>query len=136
MALRKWQPTPVFLPGESHGQRSLVGYTVYRLQSQTRLSSHAQYSVALSTIILSCSHHHRLSTELFHLSKLKLCLHLTVILPKSPEPLDQEFFTFCAMGPLGKLETLPQNNVSSCIEYLRLQRETLNTDSTIFLNHL
>ena len=21
-----WQPTPVFLPGESHGQRSLVGY--------------------------------------------------------------------------------------------------------------
>ena len=21
---RKWQPTPVFLPGESHGQRSLV----------------------------------------------------------------------------------------------------------------
>ena len=23
---REWQPTPVFLPGESHGQRSLVGY--------------------------------------------------------------------------------------------------------------
>ena len=22
---RKWQPTPIFLPGESHGQRSLVG---------------------------------------------------------------------------------------------------------------
>ena len=24
---RKWQPTPVCLPGESHGQRSLVGYS-------------------------------------------------------------------------------------------------------------
>ena len=24
---RKWQPTPVFLPGESQGQRSLVGYS-------------------------------------------------------------------------------------------------------------
>ena len=24
---RKWQPTPVFLRGESHGQRSLVGYS-------------------------------------------------------------------------------------------------------------
>ena len=24
---RKWQPTSVFLPGESHGQRSLVGYS-------------------------------------------------------------------------------------------------------------
>ena len=26
---RKWQPTPVFLPEKSHGQRSLVGYTVH-----------------------------------------------------------------------------------------------------------
>ena len=24
---RKWQPTSVFLPGESHGQRILVGYS-------------------------------------------------------------------------------------------------------------
>ena len=24
---RAWQPTPVFLPGEFHGQRSLVGYS-------------------------------------------------------------------------------------------------------------
>ena len=24
---RKWQPTPVFLPGKSHGQRCLVGYS-------------------------------------------------------------------------------------------------------------
>ena len=23
----QWQPTPVFLPGKSHGQRSLVGYS-------------------------------------------------------------------------------------------------------------
>ena len=28
---RKWQPTPVFLPGESHGQRSLVGYSLWGL---------------------------------------------------------------------------------------------------------
>ena len=24
---RKWQPTPVLLPGEFHGQRNLVGYS-------------------------------------------------------------------------------------------------------------
>ena len=24
---REWLPSPVFLPGESHGQRSLVGYS-------------------------------------------------------------------------------------------------------------
>ena len=29
---RAWQPTPVFLPEESHGQRSLVGYTPWRLR--------------------------------------------------------------------------------------------------------
>ena len=24
---RKWKPTPVFLPGKSHGQRRLAGYS-------------------------------------------------------------------------------------------------------------
>ena len=26
---RQWQPTPVLLPGESHGQRSLVGCSLW-----------------------------------------------------------------------------------------------------------
>ena len=26
---RKWQPTPVFLPGEFHGQRNLTGYSLW-----------------------------------------------------------------------------------------------------------
>ena len=26
---RKWQPTPVLLPGKSHGQRGLVGYSLW-----------------------------------------------------------------------------------------------------------
>ena len=26
---RKWQPTPVFLPGKSHGQRNLMGYSLW-----------------------------------------------------------------------------------------------------------
>ena len=34
---RKWQPTPVFLPGESHGQRSLAGYSPWGCKSWTRL---------------------------------------------------------------------------------------------------
>ena len=29
---RKWQPIPVFLPRESHGQRSLVGYSPWDLK--------------------------------------------------------------------------------------------------------
>ena len=35
---RKWQPILVFLPGESHGQRSLVGYSPWGCKSQTQLS--------------------------------------------------------------------------------------------------
>jgi len=30
---RKWQPTPVFWPGESHGQGSLAGYSPWGTQS-------------------------------------------------------------------------------------------------------
>ena len=30
---RKWQPTPVVLPGKSHGQRSLVGHRVTKNQA-------------------------------------------------------------------------------------------------------
>ena len=36
---RKWQPTLVFLPGKSHGQRSLVAYKTWGCKSQTRLSA-------------------------------------------------------------------------------------------------
>ena len=34
---RQWQPTPVFLPGESQGWGSLVGCRLWGPQSQTRL---------------------------------------------------------------------------------------------------
>ena len=35
---RKWQPNPVFLLGQSQGQRSLVGYT----QSMASIDSHKE----------------------------------------------------------------------------------------------
>ena len=35
---RQWHPTPVLLPGKSHGRRSLVGYSPWSRQSRTRLS--------------------------------------------------------------------------------------------------
>jgi len=35
---RKWQPTPVFLPGKSHGQRSSAGYSIQCHKSQKLLS--------------------------------------------------------------------------------------------------
>ena len=38
---RKWQPTPVLLPGESHGGRSLVGYSPWgHKESDTTVQLH------------------------------------------------------------------------------------------------
>ena len=34
---KKWQPTPVFLPGESQGRRSLMGCCLWVAQSRRRL---------------------------------------------------------------------------------------------------
>ena len=33
---REWLASPVFLPGEFHGQRSLVGYSLSGTESDTR----------------------------------------------------------------------------------------------------
>ena len=44
---RQWQPTPVFLPGKSHGQRSLVGCSPWRhkeLDTTERLCFHFSLS--------------------------------------------------------------------------------------------
>ena len=35
---REWQPTPVFLPGESRGQRSLAGYSPWGRRESDMLS--------------------------------------------------------------------------------------------------
>ena len=53
---RKWQSSPVFLPGKSHGQRSLAGYSPWRLkESDTTewLNHHHQfYCVTCSCLLL------------------------------------------------------------------------------------
>ena len=37
---RAWQPTPVFLPGESHRQRSLVGYSPWGCKESDMTNTH------------------------------------------------------------------------------------------------
>ena len=42
---RKWQPTPVFLPGKFHGHRSLVGYSQWgckELDTTERTHAHTR----------------------------------------------------------------------------------------------
>ena len=46
---RKWQPPPVFLPGESHGQRSLVGYSPWG-PKRVRHDLEAEHTHAFPTL--------------------------------------------------------------------------------------
>ena len=57
---RKRQPTPIFLPGESHGQRSLADYIVHEVtKSQTRLkrlSTHTKENGATEDAMVGWHH--------------------------------------------------------------------------------
>ena len=46
---RAWLPTPVFLSGESHGQRSLAGYSPsgYKESETTEVTEHTAYTLLL-----------------------------------------------------------------------------------------
>ena len=50
---RKWQPTPVFLPGESHGQGSPAGYSPWDPQeSDTTEQFHFHFSLIKKIIFM------------------------------------------------------------------------------------
>ena len=69
---RKWQPTPVFLPGKSHGWRSLMCYsswghkesdTTERLHSLTHI-----YMYVPIMMLYSSDKENKFSIILFHLN--------------------------------------------------------------------
>ena len=70
-SIREWQPTSVFLPGESHGQRNLAGYSPWgRKASDTTewlmLSPFTftfQYDLELTALTMSVSHLHRVTVH-------------------------------------------------------------------------
>ena len=52
---RKWQTAPVFLPGKSHGQRSLVGYNpqYYKELDRTELLRVHAYFIKIKLVSIS-----------------------------------------------------------------------------------
>ena len=46
----KWQPTPVFLSGESHGQRNLKGYSPWG-HKESETTAHENYNSFLGLIL-------------------------------------------------------------------------------------
>ena len=64
---RKWQPSPLFLPGKSHGQRSLVGYSLWcgktvRHDLATKQQQYWFYSNILETNLILFKYSRKLKT--------------------------------------------------------------------------
>ena len=52
-----WQPTPIFLPGESHGQRNPVGYSPWGCKESdtTKVTWHASCKYILEGVLRAFS---------------------------------------------------------------------------------
>ena len=50
--VRKWQPIPVFLPGKSHGLRSLAGYTPWSRKESDRTEHREHLYFSLSLVLI------------------------------------------------------------------------------------
>ena len=82
---RKWQPIPVFLPGESHGQRSLAG--------QRNLAGYSPWGLKESDMTKQLDNNNKICCEFFcplavlvdrsHSMFVKGCLRQHVLGPKS-----------------------------------------------------
>ena len=53
---RKWQPTPVFLPGEFHGQKSLAGYSPWGHKESDMTEQLSLSLISLVRMSLSSNH--------------------------------------------------------------------------------
>ena len=87
---REWLPTPVFLPGEFHGQRSLAGYSPW-LCKESDMTQHAWEWMFLT---------HIQTTELFCLKT-----HFGKVFPWPMEGLRVEIFRWGEL--LAKVEFWP-----------------------------
>ena len=71
---REWQPTPVFLPGKSHGQRSLAGYNPWGRKEldMTELTKQAHHDqVGFIPGILGQFNTWELISEIHHINRMK-----------------------------------------------------------------
>ena len=73
---RKWQPTPVLLPGESHGGRSLIGYSPWGRKDWDTTERLHFTSLHLTTLrtLLSVMRNHVFCMAWLLLNKQKVCL--------------------------------------------------------------
>ena len=104
---RKWQPTLVFLPEQSHGQRSLAGYSPWDLREMdTTTTEQQQHIVDLVTYLLILLILSFTEQKIFCFNKVEfiLCfidLVVNVLYKKSSSyPTSSRFFLICFLGVL------------------------------------
>ena len=64
---RAWQPTPIFLPGKSHGQRRLAGYSPWGSQRFGHYWAHTCLSTPQHTHTITNDVNHSLCAYLLHI---------------------------------------------------------------------
>ena len=99
---RKWQPTPVFLPRESHGQRSLAGYSPWGHKEPDTTELLSASTILHYKLLLYCDYNFLHYTIYPHCSSV---LHIVVCIcqshpltcpPPSPLPFGIHNFLFYA----------------------------------------
>ena len=74
---RRWQPTPVLLPGKSHGQRSLVGYSPWGCGKESGMTEWLSTHVHVH----ACAHAHT-HTHTRMVSGIMICFHVCSLFPE------------------------------------------------------
>jgi len=67
---RKWKPTPVFLPGKFHGQRSLAGYSP-RVTQESDTTEHVCNLVHINHVLILTYPHFIIMNFCFQMKKKK-----------------------------------------------------------------
>ena len=81
---RKWQPTPMFLPGESQGRGSLMGCCLWgRTESDNDWSDLAAAAAALGKVLRHCTKNmiYKRKINGLHYNLTKVCLVKAVVFP-------------------------------------------------------
>ena len=119
---RKWQPTPIFLPGKSRGQRSLVGCSHKESDTTDQLSTHTvhtdhSFNTHLYWCLLSAKHcpgcqdskwmRHRLQSVYSHLAAINGLVYKLVYIPVRYRNSDQEWEVAVSEAAKGKGSSSP-----------------------------
>ena len=84
---RKWQPTPVFLPGKSHGWRSLAGYSPWNCK-ELDMTEWLHFLSFMGCIELNLLIYH------WEITSCEICKHASQALPETSTEMPKEMTMF------------------------------------------